>query len=173
MATAQIVAGYSYMVFAAWIEKRVSGGCGFRLLGYTRESKSQLVWFSLSSRWELVDRFACRLKYHSLADPKLKRLVVDYRVWHMSKANGTTTAKVYKLEKKCRDYLAGESIRFERVTWIFKTDYCDSITVEAISLRSTWSWCGSRFDASSGIQCLTDFFVDIRVKRKGSNNETA
>jgi len=82
----------------------------FPLLGYTRNPQVSVDLVLTKQQLKLGEPVGLQAEVHSLAD-QTQALVVDYRVWHV-KANGTTTAKVYKWKNV--ELPAGESIRLKK-----------------------------------------------------------
>ena len=82
----------------------------FPLLGFTQKPRVQVDLVLTEQQLKLGESLVLQAEIHSAAD-QTQVLVVDYRVWHV-KANGTTTAKVYKW--KNIELLARESIRLSK-----------------------------------------------------------
>lgn len=78
----------------------------FPLLGYSECPAVDVDFTLLQQQVELGGVVQLQATIHSLTE-QIQRLVVDYRVWHI-KANGKSTAKVYKWKNV--QLLAGQSI---------------------------------------------------------------
>jgi 3-methyladenine DNA glycosylase AlkC len=88
-----------------WCEPAV-----FPLLGYSQNPTVSVDFTLLQQQVKLGGLVHLQAKIHSLSRHP-QRLVVDYRVWHI-KANGRSTAKVYKWRNV--QLSAGQSIDFNK-----------------------------------------------------------